>query len=82
MFQSTRHSDAIEGRPSYTSDRSALVPPMSKVITLGMPADLPISAPPTTPPAGPEWQMRAGTWLAERADITPPPECVTSTSPS
>jgi hypothetical protein len=54
MFQSTRHSEAIDGRPSYTSDRSALVPPMSNVITLGMPADLPTRAPPTTPPAGPE----------------------------
>ena len=55
---------------------------MSKVMTLGTPADLPTRAPPTTPPAGPEWQMRAGTWLADWADMTPPPEWVTSTSPS
>ena len=58
------------------------MPPMSNVITLGVPAALPTSAPPTTPPAGPEWQMRAGTRLADPADITPPPEWVTSTSPS
>src|SRR6266511_5811730 len=61
MFQSTRHSDAIEGLPSATSERSVLVPPMSSVITFSKPAAFPTTRPPMTPPAGPDWRMRAGT---------------------
>ena len=82
MFQSTRHSGASLGVEASTSERSVLVPPMSKVITLAKPASLPTSIPPITPPAGPEWQIRAGTSAAARAVITPPPECVTNSSPS
>ena len=81
MFQSTRHSDDRDGFAPSASARSALVPPMSNVIVFSKPADWPTSAPPTTPPAGPEWQMRAGTRRAERAVITPPPECVTRIGP-
>ena len=51
----------MAGSPSWMTPRSVLVPPMSKVRTLWKPARWPTSRALITPPAGPEWQILAGT---------------------
>src|SRR3989304_115507 len=54
---------------------------MSKVMTFGKPASVPMRAPPMTPPAGPDWHVRAGVVRAAAALVTPPPEWMIRMSP-
>ncbi len=58
---------------------SALVPPMSKVISRSKPAALPTNAAPITPAAGPESSVSTGRRPASAAGMMPPFDLVDST---
>src|SRR5882757_3288089 len=58
------------------SATSVDVPPMSKVMTLSMPANSAAYAAPVTPPAGPDKIVVTGSRAAFAAEITPPLDCI------
>ena len=66
------------GSPSTTAT-SALVPPMSKVITRSWPACRATNDAPMTPAAGPESNVSTGRRPASDAVMTPPLDFVEST---
>ena len=82
MLNSMWNSVRKAGSPSVIAAMSALVPPMSSEIALGSPSRSATARAPITPAAGPDWQMRAGRSQAEETVISPPPEWLTSSSPS
>ena len=58
--------------PSCTMPISALVPPMSKVMSLRLPLSAPTQAPPSTPAARPESSVSTG-FSATVAGVATPP---------
>ena len=82
MLNSACHSERNIGVPFTITEMSALVPPMSSVITFSNPTRSATARPPITPAAGPDWQTRAGMRVAAREVMSPPPEWVMRTSPS
>ena len=62
--------------PPSMSDALAVVPPMSKLITLAKPTRSPTRCAATTPAAGPDSTMRTGDSAALSKDMTPPLDCM------
>ena len=67
--------------PSSTSEALAVVPPMSKVISLSKPMRRASAWAPTTPAAGPDSMMCIGRAAAASAVIRPPLDCMISSGP-
>ena len=63
-------------RPSTTIPMSALVPPMSKVMSLRRPLKPPTHAPPRTPAASPDISVITGFSLTMAGVATPPFEAI------
>ena len=68
-------------RPSSIRQALAVVPPMSKEITLSWPASLPNSAVASPPPAGPDSSSRIGNLRAAAGATRPPAECISRSAP-
>ena len=75
-------SAVTAGTPSSTRPTSALVPPVSKVISRSAPAARPMAAAAMTPDAGPESTVLTAFAAAERAETLPPLPWITSSSRS
>ena len=69
-------------RPSTTMPMSALVPPMSKVISRSRPASAPTQPPPRTPAARPDSSVSAGFSATIAGVATPPFDAMMRSSPS
>src|SRR3546814_10104202 len=67
------------GVPSAMSEMSALVPPISRVITLERPQAFASAVPPMMPPIGPEWVSATGNSDA-LAKVEKPPRSEEHTS--
>ena len=78
----TDHSVVVLASPSYTSDMSVLVPPMSKPIVFSNPHSWPMWRLAIAPAAIPEAASRTAQRSAVSGVITPPPECRITKSPS
>ena len=63
------------------SDAFAVVPPMSRVMTLSNPARAAKCRAPMTPAAGPHSTMRAGFSATASASRMPPLDCITISRP-
>ena len=79
---STCHSLVVRSSPSWTSEMSVLVPPMSTPIALGCPQRLAVCWAATAPAAMPDAARRTASFCTASGVITPPPECRISRSPS
>ena len=64
--------------PASMIDALVVVPPMSRVITLGKPAACATSAAATTPAAGPDSMIVTGARAAVIDGMRPPFDCMTS----
>jgi hypothetical protein len=63
-------------RPSSTKHAFAVVPPISKEITLSLPAVLPNNAVASPPPAGPDSSRRIGNRRAISGEARPPADWI------
>ena len=72
----TSYSVVVAGSPPSTIAALAVVPPMSKEITLSSPAARATAAQAITPAAGPDSTMHAGREAVADADIVPPLDCM------
>ena len=72
--------EVTAGSPASTAPSFAVVPPMSKVTTCGSPASVPTSALISTPAAGPDSTIRAGSSAAMAGETSPPAECMMNMS--
>ena len=68
----TSRSNEMSASKSRMSATSALVPPMSRVMTLRRPEPFAECAAPTAPAAGPDNAVRTGSARARSGDIRPP----------
>ena len=79
---STCHSFVVRSSPSWMSEMSVLVPPMSSPIALSNPAARAVCRAATAPAAMPEAASLTAYFSTASAVITPPPECKMSRSPA
>ncbi len=63
---------ATSGRPSWTRQALAVVPPMSKAMTSSWPTCRPKKAVTSAPPAGPDSRRRIGNRRAVAGGVMPP----------
>ena len=66
---------ATETLPPAITETSNDVPPRSQVMRLSKPEALAMAAPATTPAAGPDRAVRAGSFRAVAVDMMPPFDC-------
>jgi len=77
----TWYSVARLTAPSSTIEAFAVVPPMSKVISLSNPIRRASAWAPTTPAAGPDSMMCIGIAAAAASVINPPLDCMIKSGP-
>ena len=72
MKPATSRSNEMSAWKSRISATSALVPPMSRVMTSRLPESFAECAAPIAPAAGPDNAVRTGSARARSGDISPP----------